>query len=294
MKAVEYAYEAASEFLGYARELQRNTSNREQLNAAEDNPKLARCYGAAFIRWVDLHSLLTSQVREFGREARARTGEPVRIGIRGANRSVIEAIERIGLRVRNAMYQDRSHPFEPDIANLMTQAQENTRRKQMQGVKGRAQPLLGWGVEMKRLLAKETPDVIQKRLGILTVEDAIDVVIREWQSIKDHRFVQESLRMHDIDFDVMHAQLDLEFRAIRQSINQKAVAVPDPNAQYIKVSVAAAVLGVQCGSLHRTLGRADVPLFGPKRGKSVDLRYLIALGHPKTRQLRKLADGPHQ
>lgn len=80
MKAVEAAYGAASEFLGHAWDLQRNVSNREQLNAAADSPKQALCYAAASIRWFDLHSLLTSQVREFGREARARTGEPVRIG----------------------------------------------------------------------------------------------------------------------------------------------------------------------------------------------------------------------
>jgi hypothetical protein len=199
---VAEAYAAASAFVHHAGTL----AFQARAHRSRDIPesvwkKLGSTYAMAFIAWVDLSSLLTQAVRDVARSTRGLDAPVVRIGKSRACESVLAAVaDELGTAFRNALYSGRRHPLEPDVGKIVAVA--------------KAEKPFGYGDLFQSLLKKETNAVIRARLGIQTWEDALLLMVAEWEKQNPDSVwaVFTMLRFGEVDFDELEIRLAQEAR----------------------------------------------------------------------------------
>lgn len=163
---------------------------------------MAMTYAMAFVAWHDLSHLLTPAIRTAARRVYPPGAPSIRIGQLRATATVIEAVaDELGIYVRNALYQDRATPFDPDYVAIHDRA-----------------PKGNWN-ERKAWIEDETKKerrALRERLGIKNLGDAWMLMVREWKGQDAARVGSrlKLLRCGSIDFYDLQTQLDREALAV--------------------------------------------------------------------------------
>ncbi len=163
-------------------------------------------FALAFLAWFELTALLTPDVRERARRAYPIGSPPIRLGRLPAAATLVEALsDEFGVFVRNTVFQDRSHPLEP-----------NREAEILYAIIAGAPKAKGARRRLPKPPVPDTRQAVRKRLGVRTMGDAMMLIAKEWNAQDDQAGLAAlaQLRCDPLDFDELLVLLDREAQVV--------------------------------------------------------------------------------